>query len=174
MRRILEITGGWMTFICFIAAAIVASSSAALEPARGGVVLTVSGAISKTNADGVAALDIEMLEEMGAVTFETSTIWTEGVQRFTGVELSVLLEALDATGTQLRASAVNDYAVDIPVNDAKAGGPIVAFLRDGKEMNLRNKGPLWIVYPFDSAPEYQSELIYSRSIWQLNRIEVLP
>ncbi|MFK7764536.1 MAG: oxidoreductase [Roseobacter sp.] len=174
MRRILNNTGGWKTLICFIAAAFVASSGAALEPARGDVVLRVSGAISKTNAEDIAALDIEMLEEMGAVTFETSTIWTEGVQRFTGVELSVLLDALDAAGTQLRASAVNDYAVDIPMIDAKAGGPIVAFLRNGEEMNLRNKGPLWIVYPYDRAPEYQSELIYSRSIWQLDRIEVLP
>jgi hypothetical protein len=39
-------------------------------------------------------------------------------------------------------------------------------------MSLREKGPLWIIYPFDSSPEYQTELIYSRSIWQLNRIEV--
>jgi hypothetical protein len=39
-------------------------------------------------------------------------------------------------------------------------------------MSLREKGPLWIIYPFDSSPEYQTELTYSRSIWQLNRIEV--
>lgn len=26
----------------------------------------------------------------------------------------------------------------------------------------------------DASPEYQSELIYARSIWQLNRMEVLP
>ena len=47
-------------------------------------------------------------------------------------------------------------------------------LRNGGRMSVRDKGPLWIVYPFDSSEEYQAELIYSRSIWQLVRIEVLP
>ena len=41
-------------------------------------------------------------------------------------------------------------------------------------MTVRDKGPFWIIYPFDSNPDYQSEVIYSRSIWQLNRLEVLP
>ncbi|MEC8574513.1 MAG: oxidoreductase, partial [Pseudomonadota bacterium] len=39
-------------------------------------------------------------------------------------------------------------------------------------MSLRDKGPLWIVYPFDSDPAYQTEAIYSRSIWQLEEITV--
>jgi hypothetical protein len=50
----------------------------------------------------------------------------------------------------------------------------VAYLRNGAEMSMRDKGPLWIVYPYDAKPDYQSELIYSRSIWQLDRIEVQP
>ena len=51
---------------------------------------------------------------------------------------------------------------------------VLAFLRNGDEMSVRDKGPLWVVYPYDSTPEYQSELIYSRSVWQLARIEVQP
>ena len=39
-------------------------------------------------------------------------------------------------------------------------------------MSVREKGPLWVIYPFDSDPEYQTEVIYSRSIWQLDRIVV--
>ncbi len=39
-------------------------------------------------------------------------------------------------------------------------------------MSVREKGPLWIVYPYSSSPEFQNEVIYSRSIWQLNRITV--
>ena len=91
-----------------------------------------------------------------------------------GVELATLLAALGAEGTVLLAIAHNDYAVDIPVSDAVAGGPVVAYLRNGAAMSMRDKGPLWVIYPFDSKPEYQSELIYSRSIWQLDRIEVQP
>ena len=148
--------------------------ASALEPAEGPVVLTVTGAITQTNAEGAAKLDLALLGAMGSVVVETTTIWTDGVQTFEGVELATLLAALGAEGTVLRAIAHNDYAVDIPVSDAVAGGPVVAYLRNGAAMSMRDKGPLWVIYPFDSKPEYQSELIYSRSIWQLDRIEVQP
>jgi len=151
-----------------------ATAARALEPAKGDVVLTVSGSITNINAGETAEFDRAMLEAIGTVTFETETMWTEGVQTFTGVELSDLLSVLGVNGSQLRASAVNDYAVDIPTDDAVEGGPIVAFLRNGERMSLRDKGPLWIVYPYDSSPEYRTEVIFSRSIWQLDRIEVLP
>ncbi|MDP5360810.1 MAG: oxidoreductase, partial [Paracoccaceae bacterium] len=35
------------------------------------------------------------------------------------------------------------------------------------------KGPLWVVYPYDMSADYRSEVIYYRSIWQLDRIEVV-
>jgi hypothetical protein len=68
-------------------------------------------------------------------------------------------------------TAINDYMIEVPVSDAVEGGPIIAFEMDGKPMSVRDKGPLWLIYPFDSNPDYQTEVFYSRSIWQLNRIE---
>jgi hypothetical protein len=38
-------------------------------------------------------------------------------------------------------------------------------------MSMRNKGPLWLVYPYDSNVALQTEAVYARSIWQLVRIE---
>jgi hypothetical protein len=152
----------------------IAGAAAAMDAAEGDVLLTVTGVISETNAGEAAEFDLPMLEAFDTVVIETTTIWTDGVQTFEGVDLVDLLAALGAEGTMLRAVALNDYAVDIPVSDAVDGGPIVAYLRNGEAMSAREKGPLWIIYPFDSSPEYQSELIYSRSIWQLNRIEVQP
>ena len=160
--------------LLFFLISLNATAARALEPAKGDVVLTVSGAITNTNAGETVEFDRAMLDAIGTVTFETETMWTEGVQTFTGVELSDLLSVLGVNGSQLRASAVNDYAVDIPTDDAVGGGPIVAFLRNGELMSLRDKGPLWIVYPYDSSPKYRTKVIFSRSIWQLDRIEVLP
>jgi hypothetical protein len=156
----------------FGATTSLAGSVAALDAAQGEVLLSITGAVTETNADHAAEFDLAMLEGFEAVEIQTTTIWTEGVQTFVGVELDDLLDAIGAEGDTLRAIAANDYAVDIPVADAIDGGPIIAYRRNGEPMSLREKGPLWIVYPFDSSPEYQSELIYSRSIWQLNRIEV--
>lgn len=116
--------------------------------------------------------DREMLEEMGTVTFSTTTIWTEGEQTFTGVPLNTLLESLDVEDGTLFASAINDYTIEFPVEDGMQDGPIIAHLLNGEPMSVRDKGPLWIVYPYDENPDFRTEVVYARSIWQLDRIEI--
>lgn len=158
-----------------IAVAVLATPVAAEElpvPADDPL-LVVSGAITNSNVGETASFDFEMLENLETRTFTTKTIWTDGDQTFTGVQLSDLMEVVGATGDVMKATAINDYAVNIPREDWVDGGPIVAFLNQGEKMPVRNKGPLWIVYPFDQKPEYQTEQIYSRAIWQLDRIIVL-
>lgn len=39
-------------------------------------------------------------------------------------------------------------------------------------MPVRDKGPLFIVYPYDSNPEIKSQTYYTRSVWQVARLEV--
>ena len=159
-----------------LAAATIATAASAqtLATPTDDIVLTVSGDIAITNVDGAAVFDRAMLEAMEPVEFTTTTTWTDGPQEFRGVLLRDLLELLGVAEGTLRAYAINDYAVDIPVSDAVEGGPIVAYLLNGQPMSVRDKGPLWIVYPYDSRSEYRSEVIYSRSIWQLDRMEVRP
>jgi hypothetical protein len=89
------------------------------------------------------------------------------------VSLKTFIDHLEVQDGNLSAVAINDYKVDIPVSDAVEDGPIIAYMRNGEVMSVRDKGPLWIVYPFDATEDYQAEVIYSRSIWQLDRIVVL-
>ncbi|QPH55275.1 molybdopterin-dependent oxidoreductase [Pontivivens ytuae] len=156
--------------VCVLAAPAFAEEP--LQTPTGEVLLTVTGAIEKTNTDGAALFDLQMLEGMPSTEFETETIWTMGGQVFMGVELGDLLSALGVEEGTLTATAINDYSVEIPVSDAVEGGPIVAYSLNGAPMSVRDKGPLWVVYPYDSDEDYQSEVIYSRSIWQLDRIVV--
>ena len=144
-----------------------------LSVPEGDVILTVSGPMETTNVNGTAQFDLEMLEALDATTFETSTIWTEGEHSFIGVSLAVLADWLGLEGDRLRATAINDYAIEIPLTDAVEGGPIVAYRMDGDIMSVRDKGPLWIIYPYDSNADYRTEVVYSRSIWQLDRIKVV-
>ncbi|MDF0597762.1 molybdopterin-dependent oxidoreductase [Psychromarinibacter halotolerans] len=150
----------------------VAASAQDLSAPEGEVILTVSGAIAITNDGDTATFDLAMLEAMDTVTVETTTIWTEGTQSFTGVPLGVLMDAVGANGAMLNATAINDYSVEIPADDWVEGGAIVAYQNNGKAMSVRDKGPLWVIYPYDDDPDYQTEVIYSRSIWQLDRIVV--
>lgn len=137
----------------------------------GDAVLTVSGDLVASETTSVQ-YSVEDLQAFGRVTFSTTTPWTEGVQTFEGVPVSRLLDDLALKSGVLEATAVNDYAVSIPVADALQDGPIIAYLRNGAPMSVRDKGPLWIVYPYDSDASFRTELVYSRSIWQLDRIVV--
>jgi hypothetical protein len=144
-----------------------------LAAPEGEVILTVTGLIDVTNVEGTAQFDLAMLEALDSTIVETSTIWTEGNHVFQGVALAVLVEKLGIEGATLKATAINDYTVEIPLSDAVVGGPIVAYKMDGNTMSVRDKGPLWVVYPYDSNADYRSEVVYSRSIWQLDRIEAV-
>ncbi|MFS4579949.1 molybdopterin-dependent oxidoreductase [Phaeobacter sp. C3_T13_0] len=118
---------------------------------------------------------MEELRTLPVAQFDTRTIWTSGEQAFTGVSLAALLTYVGVEQRQtgvVVARAINDYAVEIPVTDATNGGPMVAYERNGSTMSVRDKGPLWIVYPYDSDPTYRTEAVYSRSIWQLEEITI--
>ncbi|TAG09756.1 MAG: oxidoreductase, partial [Rhodobacterales bacterium] len=90
----------------------------ALPVPTGEIVLTVTGDIQVKNQGDSAVFDAEMLKALGEVTYDTSTPWTDGVQSFTGVSLHRLMEVLGVTEGSLKATAINDYAIDIPVSDA--------------------------------------------------------
>lgn len=137
------------------------------------VILSVSGSISETTHDGVAEFDLAGFESLGTTTISTTTIWTEGEVEFRGVPLKTFLDRLGAKGSILRVWALNDYTVDVPFADAVENGPILAIEANGKPLSVRDKGPIWLLYPFDSDAQYQTEVIYARSIWQIERMEVL-
>ncbi|MFT4793697.1 MAG: hypothetical protein ACJAVR_000223 [Paracoccaceae bacterium] len=116
--------------------------------------------------------EMSELTDMPRTEIVTSTVWTAGQIRFAGVRLHDLMTTVDAKGAKLRAVALNDYAMEIPMTDAAPDGPIIAYEMDGKPMSVREKGPLWIIYPYDSEQRFRTETIYGRSVWQLVRIEV--
>ena len=163
-----------------LAAAALALWAALAAPARaedlsapsGAILLTVTGEIAVRNAGDAAAFDLALLERLPPARIVTTTIWTEGPQVFEGVRLADLLARLGVQGGALRATALNDDGVDLPVSDATPDGPIVAFRRNGAPMSARDKGPLWVVHPCDADPAFRTETVYARSIWQLDRIEV--
>lgn len=160
--------------LAFFASAIISTEIDAkeLRIPDGQILLTISGRITQTNINDTAVFDLELLKELPSEMFTTTTIWTDGPQEFEGVPLAELAKLVGFAGNSLKASAVNDYTISIPISDAAEGRALVAYQRNGRPMPLRDKGPLWIVYPYDSSPEFQSETIYSRSIWQLDRIFV--
>ncbi|MCV2868425.1 molybdopterin-dependent oxidoreductase [Defluviimonas sp. WL0002] len=164
-------------FLCVIGSGFLGLAAAAqqplpLPPPTGEVVLRVCGEIEVRNEEDCAVFDMDSLRAIGHVHLKTSTIWTEGVQEFEGIRLKHLLDRVGVQGELIWASAANDYGADIPVSDATEDGPILAYMMNEELMSLREKGPLWIVYPFDDDSSYRTDLIYSRSVWQLVSLDI--
>ena len=148
------------------------AAAEALPTPSGKPILVVSGNIAQANADGEARFDRDMLEALGTVTFETTTPWDRERVRFEGVPLGRLLDRVGASGSRLVAVALNDYSAELPVEDARRYDVILALRRNGEYMPVQNRGPLFIVYNFDSDPELKNQKFYSRSVWQVARLEV--
>ncbi|MCI0510153.1 hypothetical protein C8E00_10554 [Chromohalobacter marismortui] len=143
-----------------------------LSAPEGDVLLTVEGAISHTNGDGVARFDRAMLQALPQGTIVTHTPWTEGASCFDGPRLDAIAEAVGAQGDSLHIVALNNFAADVPLAEAKEYGVILAMRRDGEPMPVREYGPLFVLYPFDDHPELQTEEVRFRSVWQVARIVV--
>jgi hypothetical protein len=139
----------------------------------GPTILTVTGLDPVHHPGGQVAFDLAMLKALPQATISTSSIWTDGLHDFTGVPLAALASFLQLSDVNLRLHALNDYSVDMPLSETEAEVPILAYQIDGALMPVRDKGPIWIIYPFDESAEYRTDTIYSRSVWQLDRIEVL-
>lgn len=152
------------------AAAIPADTT--LDTPTGPVVLSVGGALRVTNKGGLAQFDMAMLEKLPQRSFLTQTPWYAKPRKFTGPLLRDVLAAVGANGQTIEARALNDYRVTIPVADVQRFDVIIARLMDDKPMSLRDKGPLFVIYPFDDHIELRSSVYYGRSAWQLKSLEL--
>ncbi|HPO21249.1 MAG TPA: hypothetical protein PLO07_18810, partial [Rubrivivax sp.] len=118
----------------WLAAALPAGPALALQQPSGAVVLTVTGRVGQTNAGGVARFDMAMLEQLPQRSFVTATPWYATAHKFTGPLLRDVLGACGASGSTLRAIALNDYSVDLPFDDAQRHDVLLARLLDDKPM----------------------------------------
>ena len=158
-----------------VALGIVASATRAAEALprpEGKVILRVEGAITHANAGDAAEFDRAMLESLGLTTLRTTTAWTEGVVTFEGVRTRDLLAAVGARGDTVRAEALNGYGVDIPMSDFSRYDVLLALKMNGTYMRVRDKGPIWIVYPRDETPKVEAVRTNEKWVWQLYKLHV--
>jgi hypothetical protein len=133
-------------------------------------ILKISGMIEVHNKDDAAVFDRPMLESLGLTSFTTLTPWYDKPVTFEGVRMTDLMRLVGAHGERATAVALNDYSTELPVDDFERYGVIMALKRDGAYMPVRDKGPLFIVYPYDAMPELKQQKFYARSAWQVARL----
>jgi hypothetical protein len=160
-----------------VAAAADLVSPAAATPTEGlpqpaeKPILTVSGKIRAFNVESTAKFDRPMLEGLGLSGFTTKTPWYDSAVFFEGVPMKRLVQAVGGYGETVVATALNDYQTTIPIADFTEFDVLLALKRNGQYMPVSDKGPLFIIYPFDSSPALRTQKYYSRSAWQLSALQ---
>ena len=49
---------------------------------------------------------------------------------------------------------------------------VLAHKMNGESIPVKTKGPLFIVYPYDTSKTLQSSVYYERSAWQLKSLSI--
>jgi hypothetical protein len=133
------------------------------------VVLTIHPAqgtppIEPTDADLMA---------LTQTSFVTSTLWTAERHSFSGPSLHRVLAQFGAEpSAPVKLVAANDYAVTLEPEMIGEQYLIIANRLDDAPFSIREKGPLWVMFPFDQKAEFKTELHYSLSVWQLTDIRL--
>jgi hypothetical protein len=158
--------------LCSAVAAVLALPAHALQPPADKVVLSLGGRIGNPNRGERAVFDMAMLAALPQRSITQKTPWYAGPRKFTGPLLRDVLAVAGAQGQHIDAIAINDYKVTIPMEDCQQHAVLLARLLDDQPMPLRERGPLFIIYPFEDDARLRSSIYYSRSVWQLKALEV--
>ena len=181
MSRAINLVGrgksGWQRFAatCALLVGSLCWPALALEPLpapTGPVILLVSGNIEVTNSPDGAQFDREMLYALGLAQVRTTTSWTDGPQLFEGVLARSVMERVGASGTTVIATALNDFVAPVPMDEIERYDVLLAASMNGQQMEVSDKGPLWIVYPRDDNPELLDTKYNDRWVWQLRKLHV--
>lgn len=144
----------------------------------GKIVLTIAGAVGKPNQGKDAVFDMRMLEALPQVTHTVETPWYPRKVSFSGPLARDVLAAAGVnpdgptTPSSVRAIAINDYKVDIPLSDFTRHPVILATRMNGNPMSSRDKGPLFVIYPYANFGATERKQYFDRSVWQLDRLQI--
>lgn len=132
--------------------------------------------LSLTNvSDGtVVNLSEDDLLAMEQFTVLTENEFVDGLAEFTGPLARDVIAFLNASDIEmLRLTAVNDYAVEVPMSDLLEYDVIFAMTQNGTRFSVRDKGPIWVIYPMTENEELQDRVYNDRLIWQLVKVDAL-
>ena len=173
-------------------AATAASSSASRQPA----LLTISGAVGKTNRgafdpvidqmmgkhgikfEKAFAFDAAALAKLPAVTIKPTLEYDAKEHTLRGPLLASVLGAAGVaagSAVQLGLRAVDGYNVGISLADATNYRMIVATHIDGQPLALGGLGPQWAVYDADRVAPFKDKPLKERfglCPWGLYHIDV--
>ena len=186
----------------FLAAAVLGSAAVpalaqdkSASKGRTSALLTVTGAIGKTNRgpfdpvvdqmmgkqkiafDKAYTFDFAALAALPSATITPTLEYDNKPHTLRGPRLADVLKAaqISPNATKLAMRAVDGYSPAISIADARKYRFIVALYLDGKPMALGGLGPLWGIYDADRFPDMAAKPVDQRFAlcpWAVYHIDV--
>ncbi len=174
-----------------------AFASRSTAPAAGPTLLTITGAITRSNRNGLDpaldqmmakqklafdrayALDFAALAALPARTIRPTLEYDGKPHTLRGPLLADVLAQAGARprdAAKVLMRAVDGYAAVLEMRQLRAWNFIVATHLDGKPMPLGGLGPLWAVYDADRVPEMAALPVAQRfgaCPWALYHLEAM-
>ena len=174
------------------------ATAAPARPPAGPGLLTVTGAISRSNRgpldpaldqlmvkhgvgfDKAWVMDAAMLARLPAVSIQPTLEYDAKAHKLTGPLLSSVAEAAGmAAGAKvmLALRALDGYTVAVSLADARRYRMLVATHLDGAPMGIGGLGPQWAVYDADRLPDFKDKPLKERfglCPWGLYHIDIKP
>ena len=118
------------------------------------------------------ALSQEDLMAVPQAIVNTENEFVDAMTAFEGPLGRDVLALVGEGGSMVVLTAVNDYAVEVPIEDFINYDVVFALSENGEVFSRRDKGPIWVVYPMSDHTELQDPVYNARLIWQLVKVEI--
>jgi hypothetical protein len=175
-----------------------AAPARAAAPATGPTLVTVSGAIGRSNRgpldpaldqlmvkhkvsfDKAWTVDAAALARLPVVAIQPTLEYDAKVHKLAGPTLASVVGTAGVAATApvlLMLRALDGYTVGVSLADAQRYRMIVATAIDGAPLPIGGLGPTWAVYDADRLPDFKDKPLKERfglCPWGLYHIEVRP
>lgn len=126
-----------------------------------------------TGPDGEFSFSQEDILALSDQDVVTETPWTDGSLTFRGAPLAAVLAEAGIEQGWVNARGLNNYSINLPVNQVLAAHAFLAVHMNGELMRIKDKGPFWIVFPWSEHPDLLTRDVRAWSVWQLQALSVL-
>ncbi|MCT7655111.1 molybdopterin-binding protein [Oceanimonas sp. NS1] len=139
------------------------------------IVLTISGNIElEGRSHERMDYTLSQLQALPQGEITTAHPWSNTPHTYRGLDLRALLDTLFAHAEvkALYLESLNGFSVVVDWQAVAPYQPLLAWRDNGRLMSRRDKGPLWLMLPYDRVPELQQAKFLHYMAWQLRHIKV--
>ncbi|MGK7888348.1 MAG: molybdopterin-dependent oxidoreductase [Leptolyngbyaceae cyanobacterium] len=137
------------------------------------VILTVTGAIGRTNNGKRIVMDRSMIESVGLVEYDVLDPFENQDYLFQGVLMRDLLELwhVSSDATSLKITALDDYQVEVAIALFDQYPVLLALRQNGQYLERNYRGPAMLVFPLNDY-HFDFNVRNGYWIWQIKSIVV--